>query len=124
MTRTLPILGLAAACLVCAAADSSTVGAAFGNTILSTYPDGRTAELWLAPDGGYTAQGRRHDPSSGHWTVKGAKLCLKQSHPVSVPFSFCTPLPSGDMSEGWVGKAVSGERIQIKMIRGHVTGPG
>ena len=122
MTRSLIILGLAVTGLMCVAADQSKVAAAFDNTIVSTYPDGRTGELWLASDGSYTAQGRRHDPSNGHWRVKGDKLCLKQSRPIPVPFSFCTPLPS-ELGAGWTGKAVSGEAIQIKLVKGHVTGP-
>src|SRR5207249_1593703 len=72
--------------VLCGAADRSLVSAAFGNTIVSTYPDGRTAELWLHPDGGYDAMGRRKDPSSGHWKVKGEKVCLKQKKPIPVPF--------------------------------------
>jgi hypothetical protein len=123
MTRIVPILGLTLAGLLCTAADAPSVSETFGNTIMSTYPDGRTAELWLAQDGTYTAEGRRHDPSNGHWRAKGVKLCLKQSRPVAVPISFCTPLPSGKMSDGWTGKAVSGEKIQIKLVKGHVTGP-
>jgi hypothetical protein len=124
MNRTLPILGLAAVSLLCAAADSPKVHAAFGNTILSTYPDGRTGELWLAPDGSYTAEGRRHDPSSGHWMTKGAKICLKQSKPTPVlPITVCKTMPNIDIGASWPDRAVTGEKIQIKVVRGHVTGP-
>jgi hypothetical protein len=105
-----------------AATTSSAVSEAFGNTIRSTYPDGRTAELWLAPDGAYTAEGRRHDPSSGHWKVKGSKLCLKQAHPMAAPFSYCVDLPSAGMSGGWTGKAYTGEVIQIQLVKGQVRG--
>jgi hypothetical protein len=107
-----------------APAGPGSVGAAFGNTIRSTYPDGRTAELWLSADGAYTAEGRRHDPSSGHWNVKGAKLCLKQAHPMAAPFSYCVPLPAAGMAAGWTGKAYTGEPIQIRLIHGHVSGGG
>lgn len=100
----------------------SAVSEAFGNTIRSTYPDGRTAELWLSPGGAYTAEGRRHDPSSGHWKVKGSKLCLKQSHPIAAPFSYCVDLPSAGMAAGWSGKAYTGEAIQIQLIKGQVRG--
>ena len=80
-----------------AVAAPSPVSKAFGNTIVSTYPDGRKAELWLQPDGDYTAKGRRGDGSSGRWRIKGERLCLKQSHPLPSPFSFCTPIPSTGM---------------------------
>ena len=98
----------------------SAVEAAFGNTIISTYPDGRTAELWLQAGGDYTAEGRRHDRSSGHWKLKGERLCLKQSHPIPVPFTFCTSLADARMGASWSGKAVSGESIRIKLVRGKV----
>lgn len=105
-------------------AASSRVSEAFGNTIVSTYPDGRTGELWLQPDGRYTAEGRRGDASSGHWKVKGAKLCLSQSTPIPTPISFCTPLPAGGMDTAWSAKAVTGEKIQVKLVKGHVAGHG
>ncbi len=100
---------------LCAA---SPVDRAFGNTILSTYPDGRTAELWLQPDGSYRAQGRRGDPSDGHWRVSGAKLCLKQAHPFPAPFRYCTAIPSGGMNRPWPAKAVTGERIRVRLVEG------
>ena len=129
MNRTIVVLGLcpllSATLLLGSAAHANTpavggaVDKAFGNTIVSTYPDGRKGELWLQPGGAYTAEGRRHDPSSGHWSVRGAKLCLRQSKPVFMPFSFCTPLPSGGMDQAWSAKAVTGEPIRVKLVKGH-----
>ena len=91
---------------------------AFGNPIVSTYPDGRLAKLWLEADGSYHAEGRRHDPSSGHWSVKGVKLCLKQARPFPAPFKFCTPIPDGGMEHAWSAKAVTGEDIRVQMVKG------
>ena len=105
-----------------AIAGSSSVSEAFGNTIVSTYPDGRKGELWLQAGGVYSAEGRRGDMSSGHWSVKGAKLCLKQARPIGVPFSFCTPIPSSGMGAAWSAKAVSGEAITVRLVKGHVEG--
>jgi hypothetical protein len=120
MYRTAAILGLAFAVIASgASATASVVDKAFGNTIVSTYPDGRKGELWLQAGGAYTAEGRRHDPSSGHWSVKGDKLCLKQSKPLPAPVSFCTPLPSGGMGSAWTAKAVSGEQVSVKLVKGH-----
>jgi hypothetical protein len=103
-------------------ADSSLVDKAFGNTIVSTYPDGRTAELWLKADGSYTAEGRRHDPSRGHWRVKGNRLCLSQVRPVPSPFSYCTAIPSSGMGRSWSAKAVTGERITVRLVHGRSEG--
>ena len=119
MRITLTALALVAA-VPCLAAQASALHETFGNTIVSTYPDGRKAELWLHPDGSYDAEGRKHDRSSGHWKIKGEKLCLKQSHPFSFPFTYCTPLVQGEVGASWRGKAVTGEAIQIKLVRGIV----
>lgn len=92
---------------------------AFGNTILSTYPDGRTARLWLDPSGSYTAMGRRKDRSSGHWKISGDKLCLKQSHPFAPPFfKYCTAIPESDH---WSAKAVTGEPIRVRLVPGRAS---
>jgi len=105
-----------------ASAGDFRVARAFGNTIVSTYPDGRTAELWLKADGSYTAQGRRGDRSSGRWAVKGDKLCLKQARPFPAPFSYCTSIPPAGMSKPWRAKAVTGERISVRLVEGRYVG--
>jgi len=91
---------------------------AFGSTIVSTYPDGRQGELWLQRDGAYTAMGRRHNPSSGTWQVRGDKLCLHQHAPFPAPFSFCTPVPSGGLDKPWSGKSPTGDPITIRLVKG------
>lgn len=91
--------------------------AAFTGTVVSTYPDGRTAKLWLNADGTYRGQGRRGKPSSGRWTIKGERICLKQSRPIAAPMSFCTALPrTGAVS--WTGKAVTGETVRYQLVPG------
>jgi hypothetical protein len=122
MARPVVLLGLPLLALLLAAADApppAAIQKAFGNTIVSTYPDGRQAELWLEPSGSYTALGRRHDPSSGHWNVSGGKLCLKQAHPFAPPFfRYCTPIPT---SEEWTARAVTGETIRVRLEPGRPT---
>ena len=120
--RTLLTIVAIAAVGLCLGAAVSPVAAAFGNTIVSTYPDGRTAELWVKPDGTYTAEGRRHDPSRGRWRVKGNRLCLSQVRPMPSPFSYCTAIPASGMDRAWPAKAVSGERITVKLVPGHHAG--
>jgi hypothetical protein len=123
MKRTIATAALLAAGIaLSAAAAPAAVDEAFGNTILSTYPDGRTGELWLHPDGSYSAEGRRGDPSSGHWSTKGEKLCLKQSKPIPSFIAFCTALPKDGLSAGWTTKAVTGETIKVKLVHGRAKG--
>ena len=102
-----------------AVVSSSPISSAFGNTIVSTYPDGRTAELWLQPSGGYAAMGRRGDPSSGHWKIKGQRICLTQSRPFPAPFSYCTGIPHAGT---WSAKAVTGEQIHVRIVPGRYSG--
>ena len=85
---------------------------------VATYPDGRHGELWLKPGGTYTAKGRRGDPSNGHWSVKGDQLCLRQSRPIPTPFHYCTAVPHGGLGATWSAKAVSGEPIRVKLVKG------
>ena len=121
--KTLGLIGAASACAMIGAAHAavdkdSMLEKAFGSTILSTYPDGRQAELWLERDGSYTAIGRRKDHSSGRWTVKDDKLCLRQQKPIAAPFSFCTAVPAEGIEKPWIGRAWTGEQINIKLIQG------
>ena len=116
MSASLTALAIAAA--LAGATDSPALRAAFKATIVSTYPDGRQAELWLNKDGSYIAEGRRHDRSNGHWTVKDERICLKQSQPPTLPFSYCTAVPSGGVGATWSAKSVTGEPIQVKVVAG------
>lgn len=117
-----PLVVIAAAIAIAApaaqAADTSGVKAAFGNTIVSTYPDGRTARLWINADGTYRGEGRRKKPSSGTWSVKGEKICLKQKKPYPAPITYCTKVRSGGVGTSWAGKAVTGEKIRITLVAG------
>ncbi len=94
------------------------VQGAFGNTIIETYPDGRTARIWLAQDGSYTGEGRRHDRSGGRWSVRGVQLCFKQTHPFVFGYTFCTPIPDVGMGQPWTAKAPTGETITVKVVEG------
>jgi hypothetical protein len=104
------------------AAQDSRLEMAFGSTIVSTYPDGRQAELWLKRDGSYQAEGRRHDRTSGVWSIKrdknGLKLCLKQRRPFPAPFSYCPAVPEGGLDRPWTSKAFTGEKISVRLVRG------
>jgi hypothetical protein len=122
MSKMAILAGLAAAASLCVAADRFPVSAAFGNTIVSTYPDGRTAEIWLYPNGSYASENRKHDASSGHWNLKNDKICFHQSHPF-LPFAtFCTVMPPAKVGSTWKSKSPTGEPTVLRLVRGHVRG--
>jgi hypothetical protein len=96
---------------------------AFHNTIVSTYPDGRKAELWLSADGTYTAEGRKHDRSNGVWTLKGSdQICLRQKTPATIPLPYCTAVPSGGVGATWSAKSVFGDALRVKLVAGRSAG--
>jgi hypothetical protein len=109
------VLTLTVATAAAATPAPKSLAKAFGNTVVSTYPDGRTALLWLKPDGTYSAKGRHRTPSSGAWALKGQELCLSQHKPFGAPFAYCTPLPA---STSWTAKAVTGESIKVRIVSG------
>jgi hypothetical protein len=102
---------------VCAAEPSAAIAKAFGNTIVSTYADGRTAVLWLSPDGTYRGLSRKRKPSSGTWRLSGERVCLRQAAPKKIFLSFCTPVPAG---EAWSAKATNGEMVRLRLVSGAV----
>ena len=96
--------------LLTAASAPSSVEKAFTSTIVSTYPDGRIAKLWMNPSGTFTSEGRRHDRHSGRWSLKGDKVCFRRGM-----FSYCTPIPT---DAAFTTKAVTGETIQVQLKPG------
>ncbi len=110
MLRILGLIGGVALLGAAAAGPSPALQKAFAGTIVSTYPDGRTAELWLNPDGTYTSEGRRHDRHRGRWTVKGDKVCFHRGI-----FRYCTPMPTGT---AFTTRAVTGETIRVRLTPG------
>ena len=113
-------LTLAVSPLAAHAADpTSRVATAFGNTVLSIYPDGRSQKIWLQPDGTWTGLSRRGRELAGKWTLKGDKVCLRQSKPPTLPISFCQNFPS-DPEKGIDAKDLTGTPIHLKLVTGHV----
>ncbi len=101
------------------------VAAAFGNTVKAQYPDGRFQRLWFRADGTWEAVGRRGYWSSGKWSQKGEKVCLKQSKPIPAPFKYCTRFPAaGGVGTVWTSKDMSGEPIRLILVRGIEKPPG
>ena len=126
----IPTLALAAAAYAATtthAADAAgkdegkaNVAATFGNTVMSIYPDGRSQKIWLQSDGSWTGLSRRGNDLAGTWSVKGPKVCLKQSKPPTLPVSFCQPFPE-DPAKGLEAKDLTGTPIHLKLVKGHVT---
>jgi len=117
----IPALTLVLAATAAQSAEpTARVATAFGNTVMSVYPDGRSQKIWLTPDGAWTGLSRRGNPLAGKWTEKGDKVCLRQTKPPTLPMSFCQAFPQ-DPEKGIEAKDLGGTPIHLKLVKGHVT---
>lgn len=101
-----------------AAAAPANVKAAFGNTVLTIDPDGRSRKIWLQPDGTWTGLSRRGLDLAGKWTVKGDKVCLSQSKP-RLFGSMCEKFPT-EIGAGVEAKDPTGKMVRVKLVKGRV----
>ena len=102
-----------------APASQAHVESAFGNTVLTIDPDGRSRKIWLRPDGTWTGLSRRGLDLAGKWTVRGDKVCLSQSKP-RLFGSMCETFPT-QPEAGVEAKDPSGKAVRLKLVKGHVT---
>ena len=101
------------------AAPDSRVAAAFGNTVIITYPDGRFQQIWLRADGRWTGLSRTRKDLAGNWSLKGDRVCIRQQTPPTLPFSYCTPFPpDARVGAAWTSKDFVGTPIQLKLVSG------
>lgn len=102
-----------------ATVSSNGITAAFGNTVTSTYPDGRTQQIWLMPGGSWTGVARNHHRLAGRWTLRGDKVCLRQKKPPTLPFSYCTAFPAkARVGDSWHSRDFVGTPIVLKLVAG------
>jgi hypothetical protein len=99
------------------------VEATFGNTVESIYADGRSQKIWMHPDGTWNGLSRRGNPLAGKWSVKGDKVCLRQTSPPTLPISFCQAFPENPET-GVFTKDLGGAPIHLKIIKGIVDKQG
>ena len=107
-------------CAHAADAPPANVQAAFGNTLLTIDPDGRSRKIWLRPDGTWSGLSRRGLDLAGKWKMDGEKVCLSQSKP-ALPMSLCQVFPSALKVGGPATPDPSGKTGQLKLVKGHVT---
>ena len=117
MFRTLAVAAVSAACLL-ASPVRADINAAFGNTVLTRYPDGGWVKHWFNPDGTYAAQfsdGRR---LSARWAVRGERVCLSNIRPSMLIPRFCTTMIDAAVGETWQSRDPLGRRVQNELLEG------
>jgi hypothetical protein len=119
LIRTALALGVSLGALNAQAMDLSRIAAAFGNTVMSIYPDGRTQKIWLHADGLWDGLGRDGKPLAGKWSMKGDRVCLRQTRPPTLPFSYCTAFPDDPhIGVTWTSKDFIGTPIRLTVVKG------
>ena len=117
MYRTLAVAAVSAACLL-ASPVRADINAAFGNTVVSRYPDGGWVKHWFNPDGSYAAQfsdGRR---LSARWSVRGERVCLSHIRPSMLIPRVCTEIKHADIGATWQSRDPRGRRVQNVQVAG------
>lgn len=113
-------LAVAPVCALAADEPAANVKAAFGNTLLTIDPDGRSRKIWLRPDGTWTGLSRRGLDLAGKWKVDGDKVCLSQSKP-ALPGSLCEAWPKGLRVGGAAVDDPAGKTGKLQLVKGRVT---
>ncbi len=92
---------------------------AFGNTLVSHYPDGGWVRHWFNPDGSYSARFSSGRTISGRWRVEGDRVCLNNITPAIMMISrFCSPMISASVGERWESRDPLGRRVTNVLQRG------
>lgn len=116
------LAGLAAAAsvgLASPASASTDLERAFGNTVVSEYPDGGWVRHWFEPDGRYRALFSSGREISGRWRVEGDRICLNDITPsIMMIRRFCTPMIEGDVGARWTSRDPLGRRVTNQLVRG------
>jgi hypothetical protein len=123
MTKLMPVLAAAALASAVSPAFAAPAGAdvkaAFGNTLMTIDPDGRSRKIWLSPDGTWSGLSRRGLDLAGKWTTKGEEICLSQSKP-KLPGRMCGRFPTKP-GVTLQAKDPMGKTVRLRMAKGHVT---
>ncbi len=112
------VLGLLASAAITATSPVASLEPAFGNTIVTTYPNGKSTRTWLHRDGTYEALRANGDHTGGVWKIKGEQLCITQKVPVFVPLKFCTAIVPGGVGTSWSAKGLMGEPVRNMLVAG------
>lgn len=92
---------------------------AFGNTLVSHYPDGGWVRHWFNPDGTYSARFSSGRTISARWRVEGDRVCLNNITPSIMMISrFCSPMISASVGERWESRDPLGRRVTNVLQRG------
>lgn len=101
--------GLVAAGALAASPASADMSKAFGNTIVSHYPNGQWVKHFFEPDG------RR---LNARWSAEGDKICLSGFSPRQILPRFCSRVVEADVGDTWQARDPLGRSIRNELVAG------
>lgn len=113
----------AASCLAILLAAAATSAAAdmrdaFGNTIVSRYPNGKWVKHYFEPDGRYAADFSDGRHWTGRWSRDGERVCLTNIRPRQILPRFCTPMVEADIGDTWPSRDPLGRAVRNELVAG------
>lgn len=102
---------LIACVLLCGSACADTWSGAYGNTIMSTYTDGRTAKVYVDADHSYTIALPDGTKLKGTWADADGKSCFTLTDPKPAPDAkpVCFPLKDYKLGDSLNGEDATGK---------------
>lgn len=113
--RLLATVALAAAMLA-GPALADPMATAYGNTVVITYGDGTTVNLYVNEDGTYTGTSPAGE-SAGTWAVSGGQTCFTQTSPEAGEPS-CSKTVSKSVGDSWQSTGQGGAPVTITIQEG------
>ena len=112
------VMIVAATLLAATGASAQTTGmeGAYGNTIVTTMPDGTGGKTYVDPDGTYKAVNGT-TTSTGKWSVKKGLVCYSQMQP-AVAAPLCTMGARKKVGDKWKIFQGDGQAIRVEMVAG------
>jgi hypothetical protein len=91
---------------------------AFGNTIISHYPNGQWVKHFFEPDGRYSSQFSDGRHWTARWTAQGDKVCLTNIRPRQLMPRFCTAMVEANVGESWRARDPLGRTVRNELVAG------
>lgn len=105
-----------AAMMLAGPALADPMATAYGNTVVITYGDGTTVNLYVNEDGTYTGSSPAGE-SAGTWAISGSQTCFTQASPEPTPPS-CSKTVSKNVGDSWQSTGQGGAPVTVSIQAG------
>ncbi|QYF88030.1 hypothetical protein KY493_06010 [Brevundimonas sp. PAMC22021] len=91
---------------------------AFGNTVVSHYPDGGWVKHFFEPDGRYSAVWSDGRKINARWRQDGERVCLNEIRPRMIIGRFCTAMVTAGVGSTWRSRDPIGRTVRNVLVAG------